>query len=507
MNKQVPSLGKILVMVSFALLCFLLLLWLWLTFGGSTPMKANGYRFTVPFGEATQLAREADVRIAGVNVGKVKDLQTNKRNGLSIATIEMKPEFAPVPVNTRATLRQKTLLGETYIQLTPGSSSAPAVKEGGALSRAQVSPTVELDEILRTFDPKTRKALSNWIVQQAEAFDGRSRDVSELIGNLPGFEDEVGKVLKTLNSQSAAVKQFSGSTAEVLAALTERDGQLSSLITNSNKVFEVTGNRNTELADAIKALPTFERELTATAKRLTGFAENTDPVVQELIPAAKQASPTLEAVGRSAPDLAALVKSVDPLVKASDKGLPATTEFVKQLRAFLPELSAPLSQLAPVLDDANLYRNDISAVLGNATAVLQLTAPVGDSEKAEDRAHVLRVTNPLNPEGMSLYSNRLPTTRQNAYALPFAGNALGTTGALEVYDNRSCGGDMTFTVDANGQMDDALLKSIVQYAFNGGTVTSAKCPQQNRFDIAGNITRFPQVNANPAGLQPGLPVP
>ena len=35
MNKQVPSLGKILVMVGFALLCFVLLLWLWLTFGGS----------------------------------------------------------------------------------------------------------------------------------------------------------------------------------------------------------------------------------------------------------------------------------------------------------------------------------------------------------------------------------------------------------------------------------------------------------------------------------------
>lgn len=89
MNKQVPSLGKILVMVGFALLCFVLLLWLWLTFGGSTPLKANGYRFTVPFGEATQLAREADVRIAGVNVGKVKNLQTNKKTGLSIATIQM----------------------------------------------------------------------------------------------------------------------------------------------------------------------------------------------------------------------------------------------------------------------------------------------------------------------------------------------------------------------------------------------------------------------------------
>lgn len=504
MNKQIPSVGKILTMVSFALLCFILLLWLWLTFGGSTPMKAQGYRFTVPFGEATQLAREADVRIAGVNVGKVKDLQTNKQNGLSIATIEMKPDFAPIPANTRATLRQKTLLGETYIQLTPGNASGPVVKEGGALARAQVSPTVELDEILRTFDPKTRKDLSNWIIQQAEAFDGRSQDVSQLIGNLPGFEEEVGKVLKTLKSQSAATKQFSSSTAEVLAALTERDGQLTSLITNSNRVFATTGNRNTELADAIKALPTFERELTATVKRLSAYAKNTDPLVKELIPAAKQASPTLQAAARSAPDMAALVKGVGPLVDASEKGLPATTEFVKQLRAFLPELSAPLSNLAPVLDRANLYRNDITAVLGNATAALNLRALIGDSNEL---SFVLRVTNPLTPESMSLYEHRLPTTRQNAYTLPGAGLKLASAGGLDVYDSRSCGGPLNVTLDADGHMEDALIQSLLKYAFSGGTVPSGKCEQQPRFDIDGNITRFPQVKANPAGLHAGLPVP
>ena len=48
-----------------------ILLYLWLTFGGSIPLRSEGYRFTVKFPEATQLAQEADVRISGVNVGKV----------------------------------------------------------------------------------------------------------------------------------------------------------------------------------------------------------------------------------------------------------------------------------------------------------------------------------------------------------------------------------------------------------------------------------------------------
>ena len=72
MQKQAPSLGRILVMVLFALSCFGILLYLWLVFGGSTPLKPQGYRFNVNFPEATQLAQEADVRISGVPVGRVK---------------------------------------------------------------------------------------------------------------------------------------------------------------------------------------------------------------------------------------------------------------------------------------------------------------------------------------------------------------------------------------------------------------------------------------------------
>lgn len=503
MNKQIPSFGKIFVMVAFAGLCFVLLLWLWLTFGGSAPLKANGYRFTVPFGEATQLAKEADVRISGVNVGKVKGLETDKRSGLSIATIEMKPGFAPVPVDTKATLRQKTLLGETYIQLTPGTSGARAIAEGGALAKAQVSPTVELDEILRTFDPKTRKELSNWIEQQAIAFTGRSADVSELIGNLPGFEEELTKTLTVLDQQSAALKEFSGSTADVLAALTEQQGQLTSLISNSERVFSTTGRRNTELAEAIKALPTFQRELTATTKRLTKYAENTDPLVKELTPAARAATPVVQSVAKSAPNLAALARGVGPLVDASEKGLPATTEFLQQFRAFTSELDAPLSQLAPVLDEANLYRQEITSAIANASAALELEQRVNDDPKT--KAHVLRVTTPLNPEGLSLYSNRLPTNRQNAYALPGAGKALGTK---PVYDARSCGPDLTITAEGSeANIDPTLLQQIIKYALNGGDVRAPTCSQQPRFDLGGTITRFLQVRADPAGLRAGLPVP
>ncbi|HWH95858.1 MAG TPA: MlaD family protein, partial [Baekduia sp.] len=175
MQKQAPSVGRIVVMVGFALSCFGLLLFLWLAFGGPVPLKPKGYRVTVSFREAGQLAQEADVRISGVTVGKVKAVDADKRTGSSYATIELQSQYAPIPKDTQATLRQKTLLGETYVELSPGSRSTGTVPDNGRLPAGQVAQTVELDEIFRAFDAKTRAAFQVWMQQLALASQGRGR--------------------------------------------------------------------------------------------------------------------------------------------------------------------------------------------------------------------------------------------------------------------------------------------------------------------------------------------
>ncbi len=75
METRPPTITRILVAIGFALSCFALALFLWIAFGGPLPLKPEGYRFTVPFNEATQLAVESDVRISGVSVGKVKSIE------------------------------------------------------------------------------------------------------------------------------------------------------------------------------------------------------------------------------------------------------------------------------------------------------------------------------------------------------------------------------------------------------------------------------------------------
>src|SRR4051794_1841300 len=302
MQKQAPTLGRLFVMVAFALSCFGLLLFLWLAFGGPTPLAPKGYRFKTSFGEATQLAKEADVRISGVSVGKVKDITTTP-DGRSLTVIELDSRYAPIPKDVRAVLRQKTLLGETYVELSPGHKASGMLPEDGTLPASQVSDTVELDEILSTFDAKTRLAFQDWLQGQAEGLQGQGRNLNSALGNLAPFAVDTNTLLRILKAQGTDVRGIVNGTGDVFNALTARDDQLASLITNSNAVFQTTAQQDQDLQALFKVLPTFEKESTATVNRLTEFSRNANPLVTQLRPVARELSPTLKELQGLAPDL------------------------------------------------------------------------------------------------------------------------------------------------------------------------------------------------------------
>src|SRR4029450_10044288 len=107
MQTSTPSFSRVLVMVVFALSCFGLLLFLWLSFGGPVPLKPKGYQVKIDFPEATTPAQEADRRVAGVPVGKVRKVEVGDGTNRTVATVELERRYAPLRTDAKAVLRQK----------------------------------------------------------------------------------------------------------------------------------------------------------------------------------------------------------------------------------------------------------------------------------------------------------------------------------------------------------------------------------------------------------------
>jgi phospholipid/cholesterol/gamma-HCH transport system substrate-binding protein len=493
-SKNAPSFGRIAAMVVFALSCFGLLLFLWLAFGGPVPLKPKGYRFNVSFAEATQLSTEADVRISGVPVGKVKTIEPDKRTGRSIVTMELKPRYAPLPSDARAILRQKTLLGETYVELSPGSASAPKLREGGTLGESQVSETVQLDEIFRTFDKPTRAAFESWMQEQAKGIGGYGRDLNDALGNLAPFAEDTAQIVDVLNRQEGAVRSLVSNTGVVFDALSERDGQLRSLIENANKVFATTAARDQQLKEAFLALPTFERESQETLARLTEFARNANPLVTQLRPAARQLSPTLRDLGALSPDLKRLFEELGPLIDASRTGFPAAERVLRDARPLIAQLDPAMRQITPILQFVGLYKPELTGFFANTVGATQAS-----ETKDGKKVHYLRTTNPLNAENLTVYPRRIGTNRPNAYAKPGIFSQLNR--GMPVFENRHCANGVpaitNLPAPLNLLISDELLNNVLNFAFQGtqrGGV-AVPCRPQGRYDFGGEVTQYPHVRA------------
>src|SRR4051812_1857418 len=400
-------------MAVFALSCFGILTFLWLSFGGSVPLAAKKYEVVVSFPEATTLAEQADVRISGVPVGKVQSKQLH--DNLTQAVLRIDPRYAPLPLKTRAILRQKTLLGETYVELTPGDRAGKTIHDGDSLPQGQVADTVQLDEIFRTFNEKTRADFRTWLQDQGKAFGGRGPALNDALGNLTPFERDTTTILQILNEQQGDVRKLVSNTGTVFNALTARGDQLRSVIQNSNRVFATTASRNRKLQEIFTVLPTFLDESRETTLRVTAFAQNTNPLITQLRPAARELSPTLIQLRSLAPDLKSLFRDLGPLIDASKKGLPAVRRILDDTVPLLRQLDPFLRNVNPILDWIGLYKHEIAAFFALDAASTQAGQV---SSGSSTFVHYLRTANPLNPENLAAYPHRISTNRSNPYVAP-----------------------------------------------------------------------------------------
>ena len=449
MHTGSPPISRVITMVLFALSCVGLLLFLWLSFGGTIPLGAQGYRINVSFPSAQDLATQADVRIAGVSVGKVVSTKLDPKGNRTMATLQLEHQYSPIRKDTRAILRTKTILGETYVQLIPGQPNAPPIADGGSLPRSQVLPSVQLADIFNALDPTTRHAFQTWQQELARAVNGNDQNLNDVLGNLPTFAADATDILQVLDVQHAATVRLVQNGGTVFGALGADQTALRHLITSAETTFATTAANNNKLAQTFHVFPTFLNETKATMAKLQGFSVNTDPLIKQLDPVAQQLAPTLHSVQLLSPPLRHLFTNLGPLITVSRTGLPAVREILTGATPMLGSLGTFLEQLNPILGWLSLHQQLVSDFISQGGATLAATTT---SFSGGGIGHYLRQFSPAGPETLSFAPNRDPNNRGNTYPPPLwlaqADNAI--KGNFPSWDCKNTGAPGDGSTPASG---------------------------------------------------------
>ncbi len=428
MVTQAPKRSNVMIAVLFILSCVGLMVFVWTEFGGSIPFEPQGYRVAATFSETGLLVPGADVRISGVNVGKVVSVNAKGLN--SIVTLDIKRQFAPIPADTRAILRLKTLLGEGYVELSTGSQNGRKLTDGGVIPNSQVESTQALDQVLNSFNSQTQANLQSLLNGTFAALSGRGQDLNDAVGNLDPAVTELTALVGVLNQQRGNVQRLVNDTGSVLSTLGSRSAALQTLVTAGNTVLSTTASRNAGLTATVDALPRFLTQLRATLGSLNTTLGLARPSLVALRPAAKDLPPALADLISLAGPAVKLLRAAPGLVRAADAALPAITRFGNAFKPAVDVLLPALQQIVPIVDYMGTQAQGIVAAMANlgsvsgATAASTTTVPTDGMPAGI--AHYGRVLPILNNQAFFGATTRGADSRQNGYYAPGSMSSLST---------------------------------------------------------------------------------
>ena len=232
------------------------------------------------------------MRISGVPVGKVKTIEPDKKTGRSDVVIQLDSRVRAAALRRQGDPAPEDAAGRDLRRADPGHAAGRRrCRRAGGWRTAQVSPTVELDEIFRSFDPKTRRRSRCGCRRRRR----RSRATGATSTTRSATSARSPRTPARRSTSSTArrgrVRRLISNTGVVFGALTERGDQLRGLIENSNHVFATTAARDRELQEAFVALPTFERESRQTLNAPQRVRQGHRPARHAAAPGGARAEP------------------------------------------------------------------------------------------------------------------------------------------------------------------------------------------------------------------------
>ncbi len=427
------------------------------------------------------------------------------KEGRTQATIEVAGRYAPIRANMHAILRQKTLLGETYVQLIPEGRTGPYLPDGGRLANSQVEPSVTLDDILSAFDAKTRRDFQIWQEAAAEGINGRGEQINADFASLEPFVESANRLVTLLASQEGAVKALVHNTGVVFNALASRDHQLEGSIANGEHTFHAAAEASQAFAEAFRALPTFEHNSRVALKETDRFAAIANPYLEEFQPTERKLSAVLTAAKPFAPQFNGFLTSLGPLTAAAKTDLPDMKKALQLTVPVLENFRPVLHNLDPLLQYLGEYVPELQAFFANVTAASEASEPSSDfGNEGPPKRHLLTAMQVLTPESLAIYPSRIGTDRANAY--PHSGAYGSLASGLPVFSSSACANTApSVSGPANEIVSEELLKQLIAPPNAGESplasepetankVAAPGCTQQGPFTFNGETSEFPHTN-------------
>jgi phospholipid/cholesterol/gamma-HCH transport system substrate-binding protein len=345
---------------------------------------ASPYELKATFANATNVRTNSPVRIAGVEVGKVKKVEAAGPDSTA-ATLTMEIQDRGLPIHKDAYLKLRPrifLEGNFFVDLQPGSPSAPTLKSGATIGMGQTDGPVQLDQVLTSLQKDPRQNLQSLIQGYGAAInDDPAPGEDEKFDADPSTRGE--KASKSLNDSlkySGAALQGTALVNQALLGTQPHD--LSKLIAGLQKTTAKLNTRESALKDLIT---NFNTTMAAFASE-SGNLRQTIALLPRVL---DKANPAFDALNASFPSVRAFAREILPGVRETPATIDASFPWIAQVRGLVSpaELQGLVSDLKPTVADLSSITDSTIELLPQVDLAnrcfINVILPTGD-EKIDD---------------------------------------------------------------------------------------------------------------------------
>jgi virulence factor Mce-like protein len=353
-----------------------------LTAGNGLPLKSY-YMLNARFANAAEIDPYSDVRIAGKLVGQV--LSSSYSDGAAVVRLQLDPSTGKLRASTSARIRLEGLIGAKYVELTPGATGR-WLASGATIPESQTSTTVDVFDVLNTFDAKRQEDLREVLGGLGQGFLGRGAQLNQALHASPGVVGQFGSVAAAVNARTGAAARFVPGVQSLSGAFDPvRDELVSSWDPQAAALEPFTAERGrvqATLTDAPSTLSTVQSGLAQTDPLLQQTAGLSEALT-ELTGPAPAALREATAMLKAAPG--ALDRSVALFDTLKRAAAPTLHLLIGAWPLAKPAAEALVDEALPLLSIGH-YSCDVNNWAHDWSSLFRLGSPPGSSSGPDGMA-------------------------------------------------------------------------------------------------------------------------
>ncbi len=297
----------------------------YLAFTKHVPFTSYGYELNATFANSANVALNSPVRIAGVEVGKV--ISTDRDGNATKVTFTVDGAGRPIHDDAFAAIRPRIFLeGNFFIELDPGSPSAPDMDSGDTIPVSRTSTAVQIDEVLTVLQSPTRADLSRLLESYGTALTHKPT-AAEDATQLPEVKGRTGaEALNGALKYGGDAGRYSAQVTNAFLGTQQRD--LSRLVAGAGRAFGAFASREADLQGLIDNFNVFTGALATQSTNLS-------TTINLLAPTLRTARTSLVSLNRTLPPLRTYAIALTPAVAELPGLISASKPWLAQVRPLL----------------------------------------------------------------------------------------------------------------------------------------------------------------------------